>query len=462
MDTIIIGTLKKVPLDTEKGRLPTYLERKRHHPEAERIILTISSDVTSIRDGAFSAIGRFNSIVIPSSVTRVDAGVFWLPDLDEIVVESGNEYYSSIDGVLYNKIQTELIRCPMGKRGGLIIPSSVTSICEDAFLDCDWLEEIVVETENKVYSSLDGVLYNKERTELIKYPQGKSGDVIIPLGVSNIGAFAFVSCDSLKNVMIPMGVTSIGDGAFESCHLLTSVKIPNSLTCIGNRAFQCCHLLESVKIPDGVKCIGEDTFYRAGLTSIILPSTVQRIGDGAFQECGSLTHIEIPSSVTSIGKCAFCSCGLLDSVVIPSSVTNIGEDAFAGCDGVDEFVVENGNENYSSLDGILYNKEQTELIKCPVGKSGEVIIPESVTNIKPYAFAGCGSIKNVTFPKGVVGIGEGAFRNCIALENVMIPESVKEMGWNAFEGCCRLTNLQFPKDAKIIRGLPMDVDDMPF
>lgn len=459
MDTKKIGTLKKVLLETERGRLPACLERRRHYSEAKRIILTIPSDVTSICDGAFSAIGRFNSIVIPSSVTRIDAGVLWNPDLDEIVVENSNGNYSSIDGVLYDKNRTELIRYPMGKKGGLIIPSSVMSISEDAFLDCDWLEEIVVEKENKVYSSWNGVLYSKDRAELIKYPRGKSGDAIITSGVTNIGAFAFDGCVSFENVMIPVGVDSIGEGAFCGCESLENLTIPDSVTSIGDRAFQCCHLLERVRIPEGVKRIGEDAFYRAGLTSIILPSTVQSIDKGAFQECGSLTHIEIPSSVSSIGKCAFCSCGLRDSVVIPSSVTNIGEDAFAGCDGVDEFVVENGNENYSSLDGILYNKEQTELIKCPHGKSGEVIIPERVTNIKSYAFAGCGLIKSVTIPKSVVSIGKGAFENCVALENMVIPESVKEIGWNAFEGCCRLTNVQFPKDAKII-GSPME--DMPF
>ena len=141
---------------------------------------------------------------------------------------------------------------------------------------------------------------------VLKEYQGQGGDVVIPEGVTNIGASAFSGCSSLASVVIPEGVTSIGDEAFYYCQSLTSVVIPEGVTSIGGEAFKYCSSLTSVVIPKGVKSIGNWAFSGcSSLASVVIPEGVTSIGGGAFWDCSSLTSIVIPEGVTSIGVWTF-------------------------------------------------------------------------------------------------------------------------------------------------------------
>ena len=166
---------------------------------------------------------------------------------------------------------------------------------------------------------------------------------------------------------------------------------------------------------------------------IILPDTlggyaVTSIVDGAFYDCTGLTSVTIPDSVTSIGVSAFSDCAGLTSVTIPDSVTSIGDSAFEYCGALTKIEVSSGNKNYSSEDGVLFNKNKTELIRCPGGKKGEYIIPNSVTSIEEYAFSGCSGLTSVTIPNSVTSIGDGAFYGCDGLKDVYY--SGTEEQWN--------------------------------
>ena len=141
---------------------------------------------------------------------------------------------------------------------------------------------------------------------VLKEYQGQGGDVVIPEGVTNIGASAFSGCSSLASVVIPEGVTSIGDEAFYYCQSLTSVVIPEGVTSIGGEAFKYCSSLTSVVIPKGVKSIGNWAFSGcSSLASVVIPEGVTSIGGGAFWDCSSLTSVVIPEGVTSIGVWTF-------------------------------------------------------------------------------------------------------------------------------------------------------------
>ena len=257
--------------------------------------------------------------------------------------------------------------------------------------------------------------------------------VTIPNSVTGIGDYAFKECNALASVSLGSSVTTIGSQAFNYCISLTSIDIPNSVTSIGNYAFIDCEALTSVKIGDGVISIGKETFQNckaltsvtignsvtdiggsafawcSSLTSVEIPNSVKTIGDYAFQYCENLSSVTIPNGIESIGEYAFRNCRL-KSVTIPNSVTNIGICAFASNSLLKEINVESDNPDFSSVDGVVFNKDQTALLVYPTNK-GVYTIPNSVISIGDYAFA-YSAIKTLTIHSNLFEIGNYAFCNC--------------------------------------------------
>jgi len=203
------------------------------------------------------------------------------------------------------------------------IPDSVTSIGVQSFSGCTSLTAINVNSTNINYSSDQGVLYNKNKTTLIKNPEGKKdSSFTIPNGVTTIGDFAFTRCTSLTRITIPDSVTTIERGAFYLSSL-TSVTIPNGVTSIGSSAFQVCYSLTSVTIPESVTSIGSDAFGGCtSLTSVTIPDSVTSIGWYTFNGCSSLTSVTIPNSITRIEGSAFSSCTSLNSVTFEGTISS--------------------------------------------------------------------------------------------------------------------------------------------
>jgi len=216
------------------------------------------------------------------------------------------------------------------------IGKGVLEISWSAFLNCRSLTSINIDENNKKYSSDNGILYNKNKTYLYKYPIIKTGITFnIPDSVIGIGKDAFKNCKTFKVVNIPDGVTSIGDGAFDGCEYLESLIIPNGVTYIGDSAFEFCRRLKSVTIPNSVTKIGHRAFIDCTiLENVILPNSLISIGDRAFSFCEKLENIIIPNNVTELGESAFHYCDNLVSLIIPnigSGVTSIGGWAFYNC-----------------------------------------------------------------------------------------------------------------------------------
>lgn len=313
------------------------------------------------------------------------------------------------------------------------IGNNVTAIGYGPFTSCDNLLNITVAPANPAFMDIDGVLFDKNQTELIQCPATKAGTYVIPDSVIYIGDSAFESCDSLTNVIIEGNVTHIGNFAFRDCVSLNGFIIPDGVTYIGDHAFEYCISLDSLAIPDSVTEIGNYAFdFCSSLTDVIIPDGVTYIGNYAFSLCSSLKTITIPDSVITIGFRAFFWCTGLTEVTIGNSVTTIGSQAFSNCDILKNISVKADNPVYSSLNGVLFNKTQTELIRYPAGKVGGYIVPDSVISIREEAFLLSTSLTNIIIGKNVTDIGNWAFDRCELLNGVYFKGDTPTLGYEVF------------------------------
>ena len=226
---------------------------------------------------------------------------------------------------------------------------------------------------------------------------------------------------------------------------LIIVTFPNSITKIGTSAFQSCSNLSMITFGNSLNSIGDNAFSNCkGLSSLTIPNTVINIGNGAFYSCiGLAGSLNFPNSVISIGSSAFFGCNGLTNIFISGSVSSIGNNAFSSAtvSKLSGFNVDSGNINYSSINGVLFNKNQTILIQYPLAINGAYSIPNSVTKIGNSAFYNCMGLSGITIPNSVTSIDYSAFQYCSSLIDLVIPNSVNSIGHNAFHGCAGLTNL---------------------
>ena len=477
--------------------------------------VTIGNGVTIIARGAFSGCTGMTSVTIPDSVTSIGQYAFQnCSSLESITLpfvgltKDGTSYThfgytfgasssSSNDDYVPDSLKEVTIT------GGTIgdyafrdcsgltsvnIGEGVTNIESDAFSGCTGLTSIEVDAKNAAYASVDGVLYNKAKTELIFIPAAVAGDITIPHGVTSIGHSAFDGRSALTSISIPDSVTDIEDYAFRDCIGLTSITIPDSVTRIRSSAFEGCINITSATMPTiAINAIPQDSLQTVVLTS------GESIGIYAFSGCSSLTSVTISDSVTSIGYNAFADCSSLTSITIPDSVTSIGSSAFSGCSSLESITLpfvgaaKDGTEDthFGYTFGALsysYNDDYvpaslTEVIVT--GKAGlgdyafygctaltTVTIGNSVTRIGANAFAYCTAEiiwgdapeitefgdyafvdylgANITIPDSVTRIGDYAFYDYVSLISVTIPDGMMSIGDSAFEECRSLTSVTIP------------------
>ncbi len=358
----------------------------------------------------------------------------------------------------------------------ITIPNSIKSIGYCAFFDCTSLENITVDENNKEYSSLEGNLYNKNKSELIQYAVGKTAisfsipdsvisiserafscaslvSITIPDSVKSIGDSVFYNCTNLKSITIPDSVISIGDWAFDDCTSLASITIPDSVTSIGFNAFESCRSLTNVNINSiEAWCKIEFEFKKGGtitsesnpfcyaknlflnnklVTDLVIPDTVTDLKEQVFFNCQSITSVTISNSVKSIGECAFYNCSSLKSATIGDSVTSIAWGAFENCTNLNSIMIPN---SVTSIGGSAF-------FGCT--RLASITIPNSVTSIEQYAFWGCESLASITIPNRVTSIRAEAFKNCSSLDSITIPNNVTSIAWGAFENCTSLKDVYY-------------------
>jgi hypothetical protein len=379
----------------------------------------------------------------------------------------------------------------------------VTSIGEGVFLQSYGLS-FAVKSGNPAYCSVDGVLFNKDKSELVAYPLSRKGTYSIPNTVITIDAYAFCDGD-LTGVIIPEGVITIGNGAFYLCHDLTEIVIPDTVTYIGDLAFSNCGAA-SLSLGKKVTSIGTQAFMGCyGLTSVIIPESVTSLGVcafagcdnlasitinanikwimyGTFESCSSLTSVTIPESVTNIATCAFRDCSSLASVTLGSSISYIEDNAFNECNnltnvyyngtrvGWGRIRIGGGNESLTNANiQCIGHAVVTNNGECGANganliwslDSDGVLTITGTGNMADYVNTGDipwtalkDNIISVVVGNGVTSIGYNAFNSCGKLKNVELPASVTSIGNNAFSLCFSLGNVTIPASVTSIGWAP--------
>ena len=494
--------------------------------------VNLPNTITTLGNYCFAFSG-ITSLTLPASVTTIDSWANVLMSscdkLKEILVASGNTSFISDDGVLYTKGHKELICLPSGKDFSatgnsytinsntekvhvhaigpastlqkLVISASVNDIYMNQWPTFSYhpleLKEIEVDPNNATYCSIDGVVYNKDKTKLIYYPSGKTNATFkVPDGVTSIPYgyaiycnnflksidfnqvdflkdFSIVACYNLSEIYIPKTLTTIGEGTFNSFLSLKKYivdpanpnystdadgvlfdknkttllaypparegvyTIPNTVTKIGKQAFMRAKLT-TLTIPTSVFEIGADALRETKLNKVTFeePSKVVDMHDRQFLWCYELKTITLPKSLKILGN-TFNGCKNLEIVNAPdgSQLEQIYSNAFVGCDNLTNFNFL-GSSKLKTIGGDAF---------ANLPKLKEFNFPATVTNIGANAFGNTPSMAKVTFDDNstVISFGEGAFSNS-GIKSIKIPASVKSINKDAFKNCNVLERVDVP------------------
>ncbi len=291
--------------------------------------VTIPEGVTCIGDGVFSECHALLSVQIPDTVLTIEKGAFYHCD----------------------------------QLGSVFIPDYVTEIGDDPFNCCFSLRCIEVGADNPYYSSEDGVLYDKTKTKIVRFPASNPiTEFSIPYGVTVILPCAFKDARLLKSLHLPDSVRDIGWWAFCNCRVLEKINIPSSVVEDVHGIFD---YNESLPVEDGI--MYADTYlYKTvdkSQPSYAIKEGTRFIGDAAFMNCTQLCSIHFPDSIKEIDALAFSRCSSLETITIPDGVTRIGWEAFGHCPSLRSFEVGEGNEHFMSEEGILFDKAKTAILR---------------------------------------------------------------------------------------------------
>jgi hypothetical protein len=450
--------------------------------------LRLSTNLVSLEANAFSFSTNLASVCLPASLATVSGNPFaGCGALVNLAVAAENPWLVHCDGIVFSRDLHELQLYPAGRPGDYSLPAGTLSIanggfagCEklsaitigatvtniglDAFFYCPALASISVAPENLYYSSVAGVLFDHDQTQLIQCPGALAGKYVMPSTVQYIGADAFSYCLGLTNVVFSAGVTNIGYSAFSFCRNLECVVLSASLKAINEQAFSDCTNLQALyfKTYFPPRFVGTGIFTHDTLVTFYIPAdatgwgnvanepsqsweynsvfgyaplsataiiitncvstnenitvpatldgfTVASLANGLFSNRFKLKSVTLPDTVTNIGEKTFYMCGQLTNVHLPSSLTVIGRETFTYC-----------------------------------SKLAQITLPDTVTTIDTNAFYYCTALTNIYLPQGLTAIRSAAFIHCAKLTQIDLPSSLETIGRQAFSSCSSLEIVYFP------------------
>lgn len=403
----------------------------------------IKSGVTSIGDNAFLHCENILSVTIPDTVTHIGKMAFCCcRNLKSVSIPDTVTY---ID-------EAAFVNCD--SLTNITIPESVTFIGEDIVLYDENIISIDVDVNNTKYCSEEGILFDKEKTKLMAYPAKKSGEYVVPDTVTVISENAFSECRYINKITIPKGISSMDETVFADCRALRSIDVDlqnsnyssyDGVLFDKNKTRLICFPKAksgSYKIPNSVTSLAYLAFRGCySLSSVTFSEQLVEIGELQFKECSNLQYLNIPDNITKIGSSAFADCIGLQTVNIGSGLNSIKESAFYGCSNLTTISVDEYNKNYCSEDGVILNRDKTEIVIVPCGKSGVYYVPETINTIKTNAFYKCNKLNEIVLHNNVTTVKNSAFAECGGVKRIIIPDSVTFLGSYAFADCINLSNV---------------------
>lgn len=345
---------------------------------------------------------------------------------------------SEIEGLPVTGIDSDLFfyLFRFGTFEAINIPATVTNIETPIIFDMASVKAINVDKDNPAYSSEDGVLFNKDKTEILVYPNEKEDKTYsLPEGVVKITDSAFKYAD-FESIELPDTLEYIGDNAFYKCGYLKTLSLPKNVEYIGRDTLLLNYGLYEVNVDadskffssvDGVLFNKDKTailYYPVAKTaeSYTVPESVEVVGYRAFQALSPLTSVTLPEGLKRIEERGFCGCSKISDLIIPSTVEYIGPEAFLNC----------GTANVVIPEGVTEISDRAFRVSDNIKT---VTLPDGITSIGEEAFAWNYSLEKINLPEGLEEIKTGAFKECSSIDEITIPYSVTEIGENAFAEC---------------------------
>ena len=276
----------------------------------------------------------------------------------------------------------------------------------------------------------------------------KKGSSNVGYGISEndlVDQYMFFGCDKLVEVKLPASTQKINNNAFSGCSKLTTCAIPALVTHIGDNAFAKCKALKEVNIPAAVTYMGSGVFTDCtGIETVNFNEDclVKEIRANAFNGCSALKSVKLSSGVETLGNIAFANCASLNTFTLPASFIEKAADTFLNTP-IKNYEVEDGIEGFTSVGGVLYNEDQSELLLYPIAREDKsFIVPQSVGGIAEQAFAGAKNLTHITLSESITNIQSKTFAGS-GLTEIVIPAEVTSIGSEAFMGCNALTSVTF-------------------
>lgn len=438
---------------------------------------------------------KITHLIIPKTVKKLPSYLLtekgYAAKLEKITVHEDNSKYSSHDGVLYNKDKTKVLAIPYARKDDVKLHKSVKKIGD---LKADKIT-VKVHSDSEYFSSKNGIIYNKDKTEVIYANKNIKGSYAMPSTVKKISESAFANCDELTSVKVSNAVTTITYKVFYSCDSLKKITLPKNLktikgnafersglekitipdtvTTIGNWAFANCKKLKTVKLGDSLKTIGGYCFTNTSVKEITIPGKVKTIGGAAFYDCKKLTtvtlgksvktinwsafentkikKITIPNSVKEIGSSAFGNCKKLKKVSIGSGLKDLEANVFYDCNKLDDVSISAKNKNLSCDGSAIYRKtDNSTILYFKQGQLG-YIVKDGTKTIENPTFStntAASSLKTLILPNSVTGLTYDNFFSCVnltSLTSITLPNKTQGVKWDTFYNSKKLVSVTIPK-----------------